>query len=114
MDKQPVTPRCVVLMTLALQSQARTYDDLVALTGLRKATVARWITALRTADRMVRIEAYAPDKSGRPFVPMFRLGGEVDLPRPGPAIAPAQRMRALRAKRKALAPHPSKSKGETE
>lgn len=102
--RQPVTAQCAVLMADKLREKARTYDDLVGISQLKKPTVQRWIKALRVDEvRVVRIEAWKPDKNGRLFVPLFRWDSRPDAPRPGPSTTSAQRMRTLRASRKSAA-----------
>lgn len=99
--RQPVTAQCAVLMADKLREKCRSYDDLVAISHLKKPTVARWIKALRVPEvRVVFIEGWQPDKNGRLFVPLFRWGTQPDAARPGRALTSAERMRALRATRK--------------
>ncbi|WP_315127312.1 hypothetical protein [Comamonas antarctica] len=79
-----------------LTEAAHTYDELVAATGIHKPRLAAWVNANR---KQIRVEAWAPDKNGRPFVPRWRWGAGADAPRPGQSIKPADRMRELRARR---------------
>lgn len=81
-----------------LTEKAWTYDGLAAATGINKRRLAAWIAANR---EHIRIEDWAPDKNGRPFLPMFRWADGEDTPRPGRRISSAQRMRELRERRKA-------------
>jgi hypothetical protein len=89
-------------MRSALVSAPQSYDNLVAISGLAKPSVARWVKALRAmSPRPIYIAAWADDARGRKFVPMFRWGVLPDAPRPGDnPEAAAARMRALRARKK--------------
>lgn len=78
-----------------------TYDELVAVSKLKKPTVGRWIRALREPEvRIVYVERWKEDVRGRPFVPCFRWGTTPDAPRPGRSETSAERMRAVRARAK--------------
>ena len=73
-----------------------TFDQMAEAVGLSKAAVQRWIKSMREANR-VYVSGYAPDKNGRPFVPLHRWGVGENAKRPGQTIKPADRMRAKRA-----------------
>lgn len=80
-----------------LRLAPRTYDQLVAATGMSKPRVARWVKA--NAEN-IYVADWAADKNGRLFVPMFRWGAKPDAVRPGRVLTPAEQMRKLRANRK--------------
>jgi len=102
MSRQPVTAPLAIAMVKALEKGCQTYDELVAVSGLKKPTVARWIKALRDARvKGVYVEQWVEDVNGRLFVPCFRWGERPDAKRPGRSLTSAERMRALRASRKA-------------
>ena len=77
-----------------------TYEQLSALSGLSAERTARWRKS--NADD-IYVADWAPDKNGRPFVPMWAWGAQPDKPRPGRAMSSAERMRALRTKKKTAA-----------
>lgn len=87
-------------LATALVADNMTYDQMVDVSGLKKTTIAAWITSLRTAGQ-VFIEGWAPDKNGRLFVPRWRWGNSPDAERPGDRRTPAERMAAVRARRRA-------------
>jgi hypothetical protein len=101
--RQPVTAQCAVLMADKLRAKARTIDELVRITGLKKPTIARWINHLRVdAVRVVRVEGWLPNSAGRCVVPKFRWDSKPDAPRPGRESS-TLRMRRVRAARKTAA-----------
>lgn len=81
-----------------LMAKPMTYEQLCEAGGLTLQRAAYWRKS--NADDIYVIEC-APDKNGRPFVPVFAWGKAPDAPRPGRALTSAERMRALRSKRKA-------------
>lgn len=87
----------VAQMIQLLTVRGHTYDQLVEATGIAKTRIAHW---LKNNMSSVRVVAWAPDKNGRPFVPVWQWGEGVSLPRPGPAMTSAERMRVFRAKQK--------------
>lgn len=85
-------------MQAALTERALTYDDLAKVGGLSKTAVQRWVA--ETVRDKVHIEDYTDDTRGRRFVPMWRWGEGPDAKRPGPRQTPAQRMAAVRSRRR--------------
>lgn len=94
-----------LVMQKALMANHMNYDELAALSGLHKLSVAYWIKQMRpdTGDRAVFIEAWGLDSRGRLFVPRFRWGNRKDADRPGPQTTSTQRMQRSRARRKGAA-----------
>lgn len=95
-----ITTQQAVQMRDALAEKPMTYDDLVVLTGMVKPRVARWVKNNRGS---IRVAHWAPDKNGRPFVPVFSWADGADKPRPGRALTPAEQMRKVRERRAAQA-----------
>ena len=77
-----------------------TYEDLCTVSGLSAQRIAYWRKS--NADD-IYIADWAPDKNGRLFVPVFAWGKQPDKARPGRVLSSAERMRALRAKKKTAA-----------
>lgn len=102
-----ITTQQSVQMRDLLLVMPLTYDELVTVTGMVKPRVARWVKNNR---KDIRVTSWAPDKNGRPFVPVFSWGAGADVPRPGRALTPAEQMRKVRERRAAergLAQDPS-------
>lgn len=95
----------VQLMTRLKESPA-TYEQLSAFSGVSKRALSRFIALLRepnVSPNNVYISSYAPDRNGRPFVPLWAWGpGQQDAPRPGDTKTDAQRMKEARAAKKNL------------
>lgn len=94
------TQKIALRMQTALKVKGHSYDDLVAVSGLAKESVARWIKQMRDM-KVVHVENWADDVRGRRIVPVFRWGEKADLPRPGRRWTAAETMARLRARRKA-------------
>ena len=80
-----------------LSKTPMTYEQLVAATGMSQPRVAYWRKS--NADN-IYVAAWAPDKRGRLFNPVWAWGDGEDAPRPGRSQTSAERMRELRARRK--------------
>lgn len=80
-----------------LSQTPMTYEQLVAATGMSQPRVAYWRKS--NADN-IYVAAWAPDKRGRLFNPVWAWGAGEDAPRPGRSQTSAERMRELRARRK--------------
>lgn len=91
-----ITTKQALQMRDALAEKPMTYDDLVALTGMGKPRVARW---MKNNKSDMHIVGWAPDKAGRPFIAQYRWGEGEDLKRPGRALTPAEQMRKVRERR---------------
>lgn len=87
-------------MQTALKAQGQTYDALVAVSGLAKESVARWVKQMRELE-VVHVADWAEDVRGRRIVPVFRWGNQPDMPRPGRRWTAAETMARMRARRKA-------------
>ena len=83
-----------------LMSKPMTYEQLCEEGGLTPQRAAYW---RKTNAEFIRIAGWAPDKNGRLFVPVFFWGPGEDVPRPGRALTSAERMRALRQRRRLAA-----------
>jgi len=88
-----------VVLQSAMSERARTYDELVSISGLSKASIARWMKELHSAGA-VHISGWTTDVRGRLFVARWGWGVGRDCPRPGHQRTAAQRMKALRDARK--------------
>lgn len=85
-----------------LQVRGMTLADMAEFSGLSKVACARWMRKMNADDSTTRlyISDYALDVRGRPFIPVYRAGSMPDAPRPGQRRTAAERMAALRARRK--------------
>ena len=95
------TTETILQMVSALQEGPKSYAQLAGLTGLAERTVSGWIKSLRPPQKkQVYIAEYALDSVGRPFVPLWAWGDKPDAARPGQSRTPAERMRAMRQRRR--------------
>ena len=85
-------------MTDALKASPHRVEDLCELTGLSVEAVRRWLKAVR---KKVYIADYGEDARGRMFAPRWAWGRRKDAERPGQQRTAAERMRDVRARRKA-------------
>lgn len=86
-------------MQTALKAGGHTYDSLVAVSGLAKESVARWIKQMRDMG-VVHVADWSDDVRGRRIVPVFRWGEKEDLPRPGRRWTAAETMARMRERRR--------------
>lgn len=84
------------LLREKLSETALSFDQMAEVAEISKAACQRWVKSMREAKR-VYVEAYGPDKNGRPFVPLHRWGAGENAERPGYTVPPADRMRARRS-----------------
>lgn len=96
------TAKIALRMQTALKASGNTYDALVAVSGLAKESVARWVKQMRELNA-VHVEDWIEDVRGRRIVPVFRWGEKADVPRPGRRWTAAETMARMRARRKAEA-----------
>ena len=96
------TAKIALRMQTALKASGHTYDALVAVSGLAKESVARWVKQMRELNA-VHVEDWIEDVRGRKIVPVFRWGEKADMPRPGRRWTAAEMMARMRARRKAEA-----------
>ncbi len=89
-----------MLMAEALKAGPCTLAYLAQLSGLSTIAVARWLKSVR---KTVHISGYTEDVRGRLFTPLWIWGKGKDAPRPGPQSTPAERMRAVRERRRQAA-----------
>lgn len=82
----------------ALKRRPRTRSELCAIGKLSTRTVSTWLS--NDLAGKVHVSGYAEDARGRAFVEVFSFGPGENVPRPGQRRTPAERMRALRARRK--------------
>ncbi len=105
MQRKRNNPVIALRMQQALQSAPHSYDQLAQVAGLGKNAVQTWVKTLRTQEPApIFIEAFGPDKNGRPFVPLWRWrtsADQADAQRPGDTFTDAERMRRFRAEKKA-------------
>lgn len=93
----------IATMVLLLSERGYTDAALAEAVGLGAGAVAHWRRQMRRSDDAkprIFIESWALDARGRPFTPVYRIGDGVDVERNGQSVAPAERMRSLRAARK--------------
>lgn len=83
-----------------ISQSPKTYEQLVAASGIKQLRLARWVARNRTD---IHIASWAPDVNGRLFVPMWAWGAAPDAARPGRVLTAAEQMRVSRAKKKAAA-----------
>ena len=93
------TAKIALRMQTALKASGHTYDALVAVSGLAKESVARWVKQMRELG-VVRVCEWGDDVRGRRIVPVFTWGSEPDLPRPGARWTSAERMARVRERRR--------------
>lgn len=98
--RKTLTPTAAALMQQALHSKPNSLDDLVVVSRLAKPTVARYVKELMYGG-MLRVAGWALDSRGYPTIRQFGWGAEPDAPCPVTSRTPAERMRILRAARKA-------------
>jgi hypothetical protein len=85
-------------MMEALKANPCTLAYLAEISGLSTIAVARWLKSVR---KTVHISGYTEDARGRLFTALWVWGKGKDAPRPGPQKTPAERMQAVRERRRA-------------
>ena len=83
----------------ALKVKGCTVSDLVALSGLARPTIYRWVHEARAAGLLWR-SRWEEDNRGRLVTPVFSWGSALDIAKPRQAVAPRDRMRATRIRRR--------------
>lgn len=94
----------ITTMISALTQQPMTYDALAQVSGLSKEAVTRWVKNVRggpDGGTGPYISDWLAAKDGTLRVRAYRWGVQEDAPRPGARRSNAERMKLLRAKRKA-------------
>jgi hypothetical protein len=88
-------------MQQALGLAPQSLDDLVALSGLSKRIVTRYVRELYEGGvKMVHVGDWDRDRRGYPTIRKFKWGNEQDVACPLTTRTAAERMRDVRAKRK--------------
>lgn len=101
MSRARNNPERQLRMQQAMTVEPQSYDALSAVSGLSVDAVAHWVRTLRKLEPApLHIAAWAPDSRGRVFVALWTWGPGQDEPRPGQSRTPAERMAALRTRRK--------------
>lgn len=98
--RKMLTPVAAARMQHAMGVKPQTLDDLVAVSGLSKPTVARYVNELLRA-KMLHIGGWARDARDYPTIRQFASGNMPDVACPKTSRTAAQRMRVLRAAQKA-------------
>ena len=88
-------------MLEAVRKMPRTQAWLASEFSLKNDAVGRWARLMRKAG-LLHISRYELDSRGREFAQVLSHGPGQDAERPGPRLTAAQRMAALRARRKGL------------
>lgn len=84
-----------------LAAMPGTRQEISDATGYHRTTVYNWLKRQREAGR-VYVKGYDEDDRGRMTVSIYALGKKTDAPRVGQRWTSAERMRRLRAERRAL------------
>lgn len=102
MTRQPLkmlTPVAVLRMSSAMELDPQSLDDLVAVSGLAKPTVTRFVKSL-TEAKMAHVGAWARDARGYPTIRRYSMGSAPDAACPLMYKNDAERMRVTRADKK--------------
>ena len=99
--RKMLTPLATAQMQSAMQTLPHSLDELVAVTGLAKPVVTRYVKQLADS-KLVHIGDWARDSRGYPTVRQFRWGTDVDVVCPRTTRTSTDRMRAQRAALKGL------------
>ena len=97
--KKMLTPVATATMQTAMLSAAQSLNDLVALSGLSKQTVTRFVNELHEA-KVIHVGGWARDTRGYPTIRQFSMGNKPDVECPRTQRTAAERMRGLRLDRK--------------
>lgn len=97
--RKTLTPVAATRMQQALTVKPHSLDDLVAVSGLAKPTVTRYIKDLADAE-LVHVGGWARDPRDYPTIRQFAWGNKPDVACPKTTRTAAERMRNLRAARK--------------
>lgn len=97
--RKTLTPTNTVRMQMAMTVRPHSLDDLVAVAGLAKPTVTRFVRELQ-ANSMVHVAGWARDSRGYPTIQQYGWGLGANVPCPRKNETSAVRMASIRAKRK--------------
>lgn len=100
--RKPLTPVASARMQQAMQNGACSLDELVAISGLSKPVVTKYVRELQ-ALQMVHVAGWADDARGYPTIRKYSWGQQFDAPCPKKYNNDAERMRLARAEKKASA-----------
>lgn len=100
--RKTLTPTATARMQEALRSAPYSLDDLVAISGLSKPVVTRYVKELYEANpKMVYVADWGRDRRGYPTIRKYQLGAAQDMACPRTDRTAKERMRDLRDRRKA-------------
>jgi hypothetical protein len=101
MIKKTMTPVATVLLLNALKSGPQSLDDLTVVCGLAKPLVTKYVNGLLEATpRFAHVAGWLRDARGYPTIRQFAYGDLPDVECPKSQMTAAQRMAALRERRK--------------
>jgi hypothetical protein len=101
MIKKTMTPVATVLLLNALKSEPQSLDDLMVACGLAKPLVTKYVNGLlEAAPRFAHVAGWLRDARGYPTIRQFAYGDLPDVECPKSQMTAAQRMAALRERRK--------------
>ena len=96
-----MTPLSTVLLLNALKSGPQSLDDLMVVCGLGKPLVTKYVNGLLEATpRFAHVAGWLRDARGYPTIRQFAYGDAPDVECPKSQMTAAQRMAALRERRK--------------
>lgn len=96
-----MTAVATVLMLNALKSEPQSLDDLTSVSGLAKPLVTKYVNGLMEASpRFAHVAGWLRDARGYPTIRQFAYGDAPDVDCPTSQMTAAQRMAALRERRK--------------
>lgn len=98
--RKTITPVAATRLQTALGLAPQSLEDLVAVSGLSKPTVTRYVKELCEA-KMAHVSGWARDARDYPTIRQFSAGFKPDVPVPLTTRTAADRMRNLRIARKA-------------
>lgn len=99
--KRTMTPVATVLLLNALKSGPQSLDDLTIVCGLGKPLVTKYVNGLLEATtRFAHVAGWLRDARGYPTIRQFAYGDMPDVECPKSQMTAAQRMAALRERRK--------------
>jgi hypothetical protein len=101
MIKKTMTPVATVLLLNALKSGPQSLDDLTVVCGLGKPLITKYVNGLLSATpRFVHVAGWLRDARGYPTIRQFAYGDLPDVECPKSKMTAAQRMAAMRERRK--------------
>lgn len=102
--RKTLTPVAAARLQQALNTDPQSLDDLVAVSGMSKRVVSRYVRELYEGEaKMIHVGDWGRDSRGYPTIRKFKWGNQPDVACPLTDRTPAQRMRDVRARRKEAA-----------